>query len=186
MSLTVSPDLIEQARRGEIDDAAFTSCIATSLPYAWQVITGLIGELHASGADLADNQVPQPDEAARGQLLRVMASDAMRGAIQRHYGVRLAFQNCHRAAVFRPGAQAAYQEFITAGPRSSTSARSWSTADPLPPGRQHLGTEPGDVLPGADRVTGTLSHHDEVPHPADVRREAARPRRGRSGPASSR
>ena len=114
MSLTVSPDLIEQARRGEIDDAAFTACIATSLPYAWQVITGLIGELNASGADLADNQVPPPDEAARGQLLRVMASDAMRGAIERHYGVRLAFQNCHRAAVFRRGAQAAHQEFITA------------------------------------------------------------------------
>jgi hypothetical protein len=31
-----------------------------------------------------------------------MASDAMRAAIERHYGVRLAFQNCHRAAVFRP------------------------------------------------------------------------------------
>jgi hypothetical protein len=40
MSLTVSPGLIEQAQRGEIDDAAFTSCIAISLPYAWQVITG--------------------------------------------------------------------------------------------------------------------------------------------------
>jgi hypothetical protein len=30
-----------------------------------------------------------------------MASDAMRTAIERHYGVRLVFQNCHRAAVFR-------------------------------------------------------------------------------------
>jgi hypothetical protein len=114
MSLTVSADLIEEARHGEIDDAVFTRCIATSLPYAWQVITGLISELHASGADLADNQVPPPDEAARGQLLRVMASDAMRGATERHYGVRLAFQNCHRVAVFRPAAKAAYQEFITA------------------------------------------------------------------------
>ena len=114
MSLAVSTDLIEQAQLGEIGDTAFTSCIATSLPYAWEVISGLVGELHASGADLADNQVPPPDEAARGQLLRVMASDAMRGAIERHYGVRLAFQNCHRAAVFRPAATAAYQEFITA------------------------------------------------------------------------
>jgi hypothetical protein len=114
MSLTVSPRLIELARHGEVDDAAFTSCIATSLPYAWRVITGLISELHASGADLADNQVPPPDEAARGQLLRVMASDAMRGAIERQYGVRLAFQNCHRAAVFRPAAEAAYREFTTA------------------------------------------------------------------------
>ena len=43
-----------------------------------------------------------------------MASDAMRGAIERHFGVRLAFQNCHRVAVFRPAAQAAHQEFITA------------------------------------------------------------------------
>ena len=114
MSLTVSPDLLEQARRGEVDDAAFTGCIRTSLPYAWQVISGLIGDLHASGGEFADNQVPPPDEAARGQLLRVMASDAMRGAIERHYGVRLAFQNCHRAAVFRPGAEQAHAEFITA------------------------------------------------------------------------
>lgn len=43
-----------------------------------------------------------------------MASDAMRGAIERHYGVRLTFQNCHRAAVFRPAAEAACQDFITA------------------------------------------------------------------------
>src|ERR1019366_574580 len=110
----VSPDLIEQARRGGIDDAAFTSCIASSLPYAWQVITGLIGELQARGAALADNQPPRPDEGTRGQLPRVMASDTKRGAIERHYGVRLAFQNCHRAAAFRPAAHAAYQEFITA------------------------------------------------------------------------
>jgi hypothetical protein len=116
MSLTVSPHLTKQAQHGEIDDAAFTGCIAASLPYAWQVITGLVGELHASGADRAENQVPPPDEAARGQLLRVMASDAMRSVIERHFGVRLAFQNCHRAAVFRPAAEAAYQEFIS--PRS--------------------------------------------------------------------
>ena len=116
MSLTVSPDLAEQAQRGEIHDAAFTSCIAASLPYAWQVITRLVGELHASGADLAGNQEPPPGEAARGQLLRVMASDAMRAAIERRFSVRLAFQNCHRAAVFRPAAEAACQEFIT--PRS--------------------------------------------------------------------
>lgn len=43
-----------------------------------------------------------------------MASDAMRAAIERHHGVRLAFQNCHRAAVFRPGAAEAYAEFTTA------------------------------------------------------------------------
>lgn len=61
----------------------------------------------------ADNQVPPPDEEARGQLLRMMASDAMRTAVERRYGVRLAFQNCHRAAVFRPEATAALAAFTS-------------------------------------------------------------------------
>ena len=60
MSLTVSPDLVEQARAGEVDDARFIDCIRTSLPYAWQVISGLIGDLHAGDAAFADNTVPPP------------------------------------------------------------------------------------------------------------------------------
>jgi hypothetical protein len=114
MSLAVPADLLGQAQRGEVDDAAFLDCIRASLPYAWDVVTGLITELEAGGAEFADNQVPPPDEAARGQLLRLMASDAMRTAIERHYGVRLAFQNCHRAAVFRPAATTAFAEFTSA------------------------------------------------------------------------
>ena len=114
MSLAVPADLLEQAHRGEVDDAAFLDCVRTSLPYAWDVITGLITGLEASGGEYADNQVPPPDEAARGQLLRLMASDAMRAAVERHYGVRLAFQNCHRAAVFRAGATSALAEFTSA------------------------------------------------------------------------
>ena len=115
MSLTIPNGLAEQAQSGEVGDAAFVECVAASLPYAWQVISGLITQMETSGADLADNQLAPPDEAARGQLLRVFASDAMRGALERHFGVRLAFQNCHRAAVFRPGAHEAYQAFITPG-----------------------------------------------------------------------
>jgi hypothetical protein len=114
MSLTVSPDLLDQAHLGDVDDAAFTACIQASLPYAWQLISDLAGQLHATGTDFADNQVPPADDAARGQLLRMMASDAMRAAAERHFGVRLAFQNCHRAAVFRPDASQALAEFTTA------------------------------------------------------------------------
>jgi hypothetical protein len=33
--------------------------------------------------------------------------------MERHYGVRLAFQNCHRAAVFRPAARGALAEFTS-------------------------------------------------------------------------
>jgi hypothetical protein len=114
MSLTVSPGLLDQARNGSVDDDAFAACIQASLPYAWQLIGDLTVRLHASGADFADNQAPPPDEAARGQLLRMMASDAMRAAAERHFGVRLAFQNCHRAAVFRPTATDVLAEFTTA------------------------------------------------------------------------
>ncbi len=113
MSLTVSQDLVEQARAGEVDDQAFVACVRDSLPYAWSVINRLVAERDAAGAEFADNQTPPPDEAARGQLLRVLASDAMRAALERHFGVRLAFQNCHRVAVFHPAALAAYHDFIT-------------------------------------------------------------------------
>jgi hypothetical protein len=62
----------------------------------------LVAERDAGPSDRAfiDNQVPPPDERARGQLLRALASDAIRGALERHFGVILAFQNCHRVAVF--------------------------------------------------------------------------------------
>lgn len=114
MSLAVPADLLGQAQRGEVDDAAFLNCVRASLPYAWNLITGLVADLEDGGAEFADNQVPPPDEASRGQLLRLMASDAMRAAVERRYGVRLAFQNCHRAAVFRPAAAAALAEFTSA------------------------------------------------------------------------
>ena len=111
MSLTVPPGLLEQAGLGEVDDTEFLDCVRTSLPYAWGLVTGLVQELDADGGEFADNRVPPPDEAARAQLLRMMASDAMRAAIERRFGVRLAFQNCHRAAVFRPSATAAIAAF---------------------------------------------------------------------------
>src|ERR1700760_1511542 len=114
MSLTVPVTLLEQARRGEVDDADFLDCVRTSLPYAWTMVSGLIADLDAGDAEFADNQVPPPDEAARGQLLRLVASDAMRAAVERHFGVRLAFQNCHRVAGFRPGAAEALAEFTSA------------------------------------------------------------------------
>jgi hypothetical protein len=115
MSLTVSAELLEQASTGEVDDEQFVACVRTSLPYAWSLISSLVEQLPGSSDGIADNRVPPPDEAARGQLLRALASDAMRTALERHFGVRLAFQNCHRVAVFAPSAPArAYAEFVSA------------------------------------------------------------------------
>jgi hypothetical protein len=114
MSLTVPAELLEEARTGAVDDEKFVECVRTSLPYAWSVISGLVDRLPSASQGFADNQVPPPDEAARGQLLRVLASDAMRGALERHFGVRLAFQNCHRVAVFAPSAaEDAFAEFVS-------------------------------------------------------------------------
>ena len=117
MSLEVSPDLLASAELGEIDECAFVDCIRTSLPYAWETISLLVAEHAAGGTDrpFVDNQVPPPDEHSRGQLLRALASDAIRGALQRHFGVTLAFQNCHRVAVFAADAAetATYRRFVS-------------------------------------------------------------------------
>ena len=126
MSLNVSPAMVDVAERGELGDAEFLTAVRESLPYAWQVVTTVVADLAAgsgtgaggtgvdptgidgtsrdSGAEYAEYAVPPPDEAARGQLLRALASDAIRGSLERHFGVRLAFQNCHRLRAYRPAA----------------------------------------------------------------------------------
>jgi len=105
MSLNVPTAMIDAAGRGEIEDADFVAVVRDSLPYAWQVITTVVGDLETdSGAEYAMHAVAPPDEHARGQLLRSLASDAIRGSLERHFGVRLAFQNCHATAAFRPEA----------------------------------------------------------------------------------
>ncbi|APE33199.1 hypothetical protein BOX37_03580 [Nocardia mangyaensis] len=100
MSLEVSAALLERAEQGDIDDAEFVECVRTSLPYAWEVVSRVAADLRAGDEEYADNRVPPPDEVARGQLLRALASDAIRGGLERHFGVKLAFQNCHRVAAF--------------------------------------------------------------------------------------
>ncbi|WP_040686518.1 SCO5389 family protein [Nocardia vinacea] len=100
MSLDVPTALLERAERGEVDDADFVEVVRVSLPYAWEVVSRVAGELHSGTVEYADNVVAPPDEVARGQLLRAMASDAIRGGLERHFKVKLAFQNCHRVAAF--------------------------------------------------------------------------------------
>lgn len=100
MSLDVPADLLARAERGPVDDADFVDCVRTSLPYAWEVISRVATAAPETG--FADHEVPPPSEAERGQLLRALASDAIRGGLERHFGVKLAFQNCHRVAAFTP------------------------------------------------------------------------------------
>ncbi|MBF6272303.1 MULTISPECIES: SCO5389 family protein [Nocardia] len=100
MSLDVPAALLERAESGPVSDEEFVECVRTSLPYAYEVVSRVAADLRSGTAEFVDNQVPPPDETARGQLLRAMASDSIRGSLERHFGIKLAFQNCHRVAAF--------------------------------------------------------------------------------------
>jgi hypothetical protein len=115
MSLNVSPDLLSVAERGEVSDAEFVDCVRTSLPYAWEVVSTVMTDLDSNGGEFADHEIPPPSEQERGELLRALASDAIRGGLERHFGAKLAFQNCHRVAAFRFGAVGSdrYQAFVS-------------------------------------------------------------------------
>ncbi len=118
MSLDVPATLLARAETGEVDDAEFVDCVRVSLPYAWTVISGVVADLEIGdpAAEFADDETPPPGETERGQLLRALASDSIRSGLERHFGVKLAFQNCHRVAAFRPPAVGGsrYQAFVSA------------------------------------------------------------------------
>src|SRR5690348_8679199 len=115
MSLDAPIALLEQAESGEVPDTEFVDCVRLSLPYAWQVFSQVAAEVKTGDGEFAEHAVPPPSEAERGQLLRALASDAIRGGLERHFGVRFAFQNCHRVAAFRLAAVGGqrYQAFIS-------------------------------------------------------------------------
>jgi NucS shadow ORF len=79
------------------------------------VISRVAAELRSGDAGFAGHTMPPAQRSDRGQLLRALASDAIRGGLERHFGVKLAFQNCHRVAAFRPSAVGGpqYQAFIS-------------------------------------------------------------------------
>lgn len=101
MSLNVSEALVQQAVAGEVDEKAFVETIRQSLPYAWGIVEKLSRSIAEEGKEWANYAVAPPSEQARGQLLRMVGGDAIRGAVERHFAVKLAFQNCHNLAVFR-------------------------------------------------------------------------------------
>jgi hypothetical protein len=111
MTLTVTPELLSTAHVGPVDDADFIACVRTSLPYAYEVIADLVDQSQSDG--FADARLVPPSDDAQGQLLRAMASTAVRNALERHFGVSIAFQNCFRVAVFGPGALPRYEQFTS-------------------------------------------------------------------------
>jgi hypothetical protein len=113
MSLSVSPELLAKAQAGKVEPDEFIACIADSLPYAWSMVSRLASELEYGSTESVQNTEVPATEEEWGQMFRMFSSDAMRNAIQEHFGVRLAFQNCCKPAVFRHGADEAYERFIS-------------------------------------------------------------------------
>ena len=107
--------------------------VRTSLPYAWSVVTVAATADRAAhaAAPFGDHATPPPSEQDRGQLLRALASDAIRGGLERHFGVELAFQNCHRVAAFPPSAVDGdgYRAFISPRAQVLNQSPELGTAD---------------------------------------------------------
>jgi hypothetical protein len=115
MSLNISTELLQQAQAGQVNEQAFVESIKESLPYAFGVVESLAKRLAQGEAQWVEHSVPPPNEQARAQLLRMMGGDAIRGAVERYFGLKFAFQNCHKTAAFRPEdvGSPAYQDFIS-------------------------------------------------------------------------
>ncbi|MGH3697571.1 MAG: SCO5389 family protein [Pseudonocardiaceae bacterium] len=113
MSLTVPVSLLKKAQHGAVSDDEFVDCIRESLPYAWSMVDRLAKELDATGAPSVQNLEVPPDDAAWGEVFRLVSSDAMRRTVQRHFGVRMAFQNCCKVGLFRLDAMEEYEAFIS-------------------------------------------------------------------------
>jgi hypothetical protein len=113
VSLNVPADLLEKAKKGPVPDDEFLECVRESLPYAWRMVERLAKELEASDGPSVQNTEVPPDDSSWGQVFRLVSSDAMRGAVERRFAVRMAFQNCCRVGLFRPDATAEYTEFVS-------------------------------------------------------------------------
>ena len=68
MSLDVPTALLERAQHGEVDDADFVDCVRLSLPYAWQVVSGVVADLELAGeaVEFADHEIPHPAKPSAG------------------------------------------------------------------------------------------------------------------------
>lgn len=130
MSLTVTNDIVRRARQGELELDQFIACIAQSLPRAWQIVEKLTGELRDKREITHAVHAPQQmEDEQRGQLLRLFASSSLRNAVERHFGLRLEFQNCHKAAAFREEAVGSPEHRVFISPEAQVLAQSPELVD---------------------------------------------------------
>jgi hypothetical protein len=117
MSLTVPAEMIERATRGSVDERDFVRVVRESLPRAWRIVEELVERRQTSGDVLEAYGSGPMDDETRGELLRMLAGTAIRRTVERHFGVRLLFQNCHNVAIIEPGEETSpiAEEFCSIG-----------------------------------------------------------------------
>lgn len=115
MSLLVSKELQLKAVEGNVSKVEFVECMKESLPHAWQILSKAATLLKEKGEGPAIVEPADVTDEMRGQLLRALASNAIKGAVEEHFGVKFAFQNCHKTAAFLPEevGGAIYEEFTS-------------------------------------------------------------------------
>jgi translation initiation factor 2B subunit (eIF-2B alpha/beta/delta family) len=101
MSLDVSCALLDQAEGGEVSEAAFLEVVRRSMPHAWETVADLADELMSGDSEYVETQDPPVSLEAQIQVLKAMAADPVRAALERHFGVKIVFQSCHRIMTFR-------------------------------------------------------------------------------------
>jgi hypothetical protein len=103
MSLQVPQELISRVGAGmAVTRDEFIHVVESSLPLAWSVFVSLAERKRTGEPGVVMHAPEFMEDAQRGQLLRALASNPIRSAINEHFGMVFAFQNCHITAVFLP------------------------------------------------------------------------------------
>ncbi len=114
MSLIVSAQLASQAAHGAVTEAEFMECIEKSLPLAYDLVHRLAHDVvnptkAFQGFIVFDGKPDEND--LREQLVRMFASNAMRGAVERFMSahadrsLRFGFVNCCKVVVYADDVQ---------------------------------------------------------------------------------
>ena len=128
MSLTVSQRSARPRREGEVDDAAFVA--GPRLPAVRLDDDHRAGPAtRRHGAEFADNQTPPPAEAGSGPAPALPGQRRHAGRPRTPLRGRLAFQNCHRVAVFDPAATGRTRSSFTPRAQILNQSPDWSTAE---------------------------------------------------------
>ena len=100
MSLDVPAALLERAEAGEVSDDEFVECVRNSLPYAYEVVSRVAADLRSGTATFAETRFPRRTRPPAASCCAPWPRTPSAAALERHFGIKLAFQNCHRVAAF--------------------------------------------------------------------------------------